>query len=112
MGWLHGRRLPVITPPLLRPHYGNILVSTTYQLHPSCEYISAFGGGYTYYPSVLFFFLLFLLLLFGMLFVIIMKYRVLGTNSSSFEPLGGAYVVFIEKRRYLKYYLTWHVMKI
>lgn len=35
------------------------------------------------------------LLLFGMLFVIIMKYHVCGTNSSSFKPLGGACIVSI-----------------
>jgi hypothetical protein len=53
MGWLRGRRLRVITPPLLRLHYGSIRVSTTSLLHPSYEYVFAWRGGYTYYPYFL-----------------------------------------------------------
>jgi hypothetical protein len=54
MGWLRGLRLRVITPPLLRLHYGSILVSTTSLLHPSYEYVSVWRGGYTYYPYFFF----------------------------------------------------------
>jgi hypothetical protein len=50
MGWLLGQRLQLITPPLLRLHYGSILVSTASLLDPSYEYVSAWRGGYTYYP--------------------------------------------------------------
>lgn len=103
MGWLHGRRPPVITPPLLRLHYGSTLVSTTSLLHPSYEYSSAWRGDYSYYPYFLYF-----ALPCRFVWNVVCHYNevhVYGRNSSSIEPLGGARVV-IEKRRYLKYYLS------
>lgn len=107
MGWLHGRRLRLITPPLLRPHYGSIQVSTTSLLHPSYEYVSALGEEILTTPCPFPFF--------TFVWNVVCHYNEVPCfwrRYFNFEPLGGAYAVVIKKRRYLKYYLTWHVMKI